>query len=77
MQITSFARARILRPVLQRAVARGEITTTEISPRLARLPFDLMRNESMIYGMPVSDAAIAEIIDEVVLPVLAATPRES
>jgi AcrR family transcriptional regulator len=58
--------------MLGRAVERGELPTTEISSRLARLPFDLMRNEVLIHGTAVTVEVIEEIVDEVVLPAMRA-----
>jgi AcrR family transcriptional regulator len=69
-RITAFERSRLLVPMLERAVARGEISTAEVPPRVQRVAFDLLRNESMIYGIPVSDTAVIEIVDQVLLPLL-------
>lgn len=55
--------------VLDRAVARGEITESQLTDRLRRLPIDLARNEFLITGA-IADEAIEEIIDQVFLPAL-------
>lgn len=57
---------------LERAVERGELRTADISSRLARLPFDLMRNEVLIHGTPVTVEVVEAIVDEIVLPALRA-----
>ncbi|QUQ67639.1 TetR/AcrR family transcriptional regulator [Kutzneria sp. CA-103260] len=60
----------LIRPLLTRAVQRGELRTDQISDRVLRLPFDLLRTEAMLYGVLVDDLAITEIIDDIVLPLL-------
>ena len=62
--------AYLLRPLLTRAMERGELLTDQCSERVLRLPFDLLRGETLLYGVMVDDATIAEIIDDIVLPVL-------
>ncbi|MFI9382198.1 TetR/AcrR family transcriptional regulator [Kutzneria sp. NPDC052558] len=59
---------QLLRPLLARAVARGELATDQISDRVLRLPFDLLRSETLLYGVLVDDTTITEIIDDLVLP---------
>ncbi|WP_116947474.1 TetR/AcrR family transcriptional regulator [Jiangella endophytica] len=53
--------------VFERAVARGEVDAARLTPRLVRLPADLLRSELLVYG-EITDAAIVEIVDDVVLP---------
>jgi SAM-dependent methyltransferase len=60
----------ILRSVLQRAAERDEINATRITPRVIALPMDLLRNEHLLRGAPVSDTAIVEIVDQILLPLL-------
>jgi AcrR family transcriptional regulator len=57
-----------IRPLLTRAVARGELRTDQVSDRVLRLPFDLLRSETLLYGVFVDEATIAEIVDDIVLP---------
>ena len=59
-----------LREILHRAVRRGEIDPTLLSPRVMSLPLDLMRHEMLLTLQPVSPTAIAEIIDEIFLPLV-------
>src|SRR6185437_15044550 len=59
----------LVRPTLARAVARGELLTDQCSDRVLRLPFDLLRTETLIYGVMVDDPTITAIIDDIVLPV--------
>ncbi|MFC5833153.1 TetR/AcrR family transcriptional regulator [Nonomuraea insulae] len=58
----------LIRPFLTRAVERGELRTDRCSDRVLRVPFDLLRSETLLYGMTVDDAAITEIVDDIALP---------
>lgn len=60
--------AELVRPLLTRAVARGELRTDQLSDRVLRVPFDLLRSESLLYGVMIRDAVIVEIVDDIVLP---------
>ena len=60
--------AELIRPLLTRAVERGELRTDQCSDRLLRVPFDLLRSETLLYGVLVEDAVITEIVDDIVLP---------
>jgi AcrR family transcriptional regulator len=56
--------------IVRRAVARGELHPVSLPERVARLPLDLIRSESMMCGAPIPNETIAELVDEVYLPVL-------
>jgi hypothetical protein len=56
--------------VIQRAVARGEVTPGQISDRVARVPVDLFRYELMMTLKPVAEEVIEEIVDDVFLPLV-------
>jgi hypothetical protein len=56
--------------ILQRAVERGEIDPRKLTPRIAALPIELVRHEMMMTMAPVPDSVIAEILDEVFLPLV-------
>jgi AcrR family transcriptional regulator len=58
----------LIRPFLTRAVERGELRTDRCSDRVLRVPFDLLRSETLLYGMMIDDAAITEIVDDIALP---------
>ncbi|RSM95289.1 TetR family transcriptional regulator [Nonomuraea sp. WAC 01424] len=62
--------------ILAGAAERGEIRTADVPARVLRLPFDLVRNEAIRYGLPVADDAIASIVDDVVLPLVGHTCGE-
>jgi AcrR family transcriptional regulator len=63
-------RDAVLAEVIQRAVARGEVTPGQISERVARLPIDLFRHELMMTLRPVPDQSIVEIVDDVFMPLV-------
>jgi AcrR family transcriptional regulator len=60
--------AELIRPLLTRAVARGELRTDRCPDRVLRVPFDLLRAETLLYGVLINDAAITSIVDDVALP---------
>ncbi|MET9553990.1 TetR/AcrR family transcriptional regulator [Streptomyces sp. NPDC006645] len=55
--------------LLERAAERGEIDPARVTERRISLPLDLMRNELLIQGS-IAEDAIAEIIDEIFLPLV-------
>ncbi|MFT7840422.1 TetR/AcrR family transcriptional regulator [Saccharothrix sp. BKS2] len=56
--------------IVDRAVARGELPPVEVPHRAARVPLDLIRSESMACGAPLSEDAVAELVDDIYLPLL-------
>lgn len=56
--------------VLQRGIDRGELDPDRITPRIARVPMDLLRHELFMTLRPVSEETIAEIIDDIFLPLV-------
>ncbi|MEV3965691.1 TetR/AcrR family transcriptional regulator [Nocardia sp. NPDC050193] len=69
-QIANAAPDDHLRIIVERAANRHETSRITIPDRVARLPFDLIRNEVVLEGRPPTEKTIAEITDSVVLPVL-------
>lgn len=59
------------RSILERGVARGEIDPKKLTPRIVSLPVDLMRHEIIMTSKPISEQAIAEILDDIFLPLVA------
>jgi AcrR family transcriptional regulator len=55
---------------IQRAVARGEIPTDQIAPRIVALPFDLVRHEALMTLAAVPYETIVEIVDRIFLPLI-------
>jgi AcrR family transcriptional regulator len=68
--------AEVMATVLKRAADRGE-ARSDIGPRIAGLPTDLFRNELFRSRTPPSESVLAEIVDEVFLPLVGppADPR--
>jgi AcrR family transcriptional regulator len=62
---------------IERAVRRGEIGPGRISPRVASLPLDLVRHELVMRQAPVPHTVLVEIVDEVFLPLIAASRTAS
>nr|WP_246461864.1 TetR/AcrR family transcriptional regulator [Nocardia transvalensis] len=61
--------------VLGRAVARGQARPEALSPRIATLAVDLLRNEYLVRGVTtIPDSTLTEIIDTVYLPLVATEP---
>jgi hypothetical protein len=56
--------------ILARAVERGEADPRILGSRRALVATDLLRNQFLLYGVPVDDKVIVEIVDEVYLPLV-------
>ncbi len=63
--------ASVMATILKHAEERGEVRQG-ISPRVASLPTDLFRHELLVRRTPPARSAIAEIIDDVFLPLVRA-----
>jgi AcrR family transcriptional regulator len=60
----------VVTQIAGRAAERGELPPVTISPRVAQVPIDLIRNETMMCQGPVDAATIEELVDDVYLPLL-------
>ncbi|QKW49135.1 TetR/AcrR family transcriptional regulator [Streptomyces buecherae] len=56
--------------IMRRAVERGEIDPAKLTPRIASLPFDLLRGETMMTLRPVAPEVIEEVVDTIFLPLV-------
>jgi|SRR5690554_1341236 len=65
--------ADMLDTIIQRAIARGEIDEQKLTPRIVQLVPDLLRHELLMTRKPVTDSAIAEVIDTIFLPLVRRT----
>jgi AcrR family transcriptional regulator len=65
--------SEVMGGVLDRAAARGE-TREYISPRVERLPLDLLRHELILTHQPPSQRTLEEIVDEIFLPLVLREP---
>ncbi|QWF83765.1 TetR/AcrR family transcriptional regulator [Amycolatopsis sp. CA-230715] len=60
----------VLGRILERAAERGEVPSRELPGRVLTLPADLVRHELLVTRRPVSERVLAEIVDDVFLPLL-------
>lgn len=58
--------------VLRRGAARGEVRAGPITPRIASLGPDLLREHFMVHRTPIPDRVLIEIVDEVIIPLIRA-----
>ncbi len=65
-----------MKAILKNAELRGEINLEKLSPRIITLPFDLLQYEVITKQGPVSDAAIAEIVDDIFMPIIHASQQK-
>ncbi|MFR9768097.1 TetR-like C-terminal domain-containing protein [Nocardia sp. SC052] len=57
--------------ILGRAIARGQARPEALSPRIATVAVDLLRNEYLVRGVTtIPDSTITEIIDTIYLPLV-------
>ncbi|MGC0416948.1 AcrR family transcriptional regulator [Embleya sp. AB8] len=59
-----------IRFILERAVERGEVDRRILTSRRAAVATDLLRNEFLLFGAPIADEIIVDIVDEVYLPLV-------
>jgi AcrR family transcriptional regulator len=64
--------AKIMTEILTRGIRRGEIAAEKLTPRLAALPFDLVRHQLVLLQQPLSAQDIEEIVDRIFLPLVRA-----
>jgi AcrR family transcriptional regulator len=64
--------AKTMTEILTRGIGRGEIAEDKLTPRIAALPFDLVRYQLMVKRQPLSAQDIEEIIDRIFLPLVRA-----
>lgn len=80
-EVREFLRQRLRRAlppvhtIIDRAIERGELPAFKVSTRVARLPLDLIRNEAMLGDCMVTSDVIAELVDELYLPLLRGLAR--
>jgi len=71
------AQSQGLDEIWQRASRRGEVDLNTLTPRLRSLPFDLVSAELARTHQPLPRAAIEEILDTIVLPLVAGRRQQS
>ncbi|PYE53182.1 TetR/AcrR family transcriptional regulator [Deinococcus yavapaiensis] len=69
--------AALFLPVLERAVARGEVRPDALKPRVAGVALALLRHEYLTRGVTeIPDAVLVEIVDDVYLPLVRTSTSE-
>ncbi|MGW0665106.1 TetR/AcrR family transcriptional regulator [Streptodolium elevatio] len=63
-------RDKLMREILERAAARGEIPAGVITPRVIGFAPALVDHHFMIYGAPIRDEVLTGIVDDLLLPLL-------
>lgn len=58
--------------VLRRGAVRGEVRAGALTPRIASLGPDLLREYFLVHRTPIPDAVLIEVVDEVILPLIRA-----
>jgi AcrR family transcriptional regulator len=83
-ELAQAVRDRIIEPALERmrepferAAERGEIPDQAFSPLVVSVGPTLLRHHFLLHGAPIPDSVLAAIVDEVVLPLVGATPAAS
>lgn len=61
---------RTVEEIVRRAVERGEVDERNITPRRLEAGHALLRQHFLIYGAPLPEELLVEIVDEVMLPLL-------
>lgn len=56
--------------IFERAVQRGEVEASALTPRIIDLPFALFRSEYFMTFQPLPDETLEEIVDTIVLPLV-------
>jgi AcrR family transcriptional regulator len=64
------SRDNLMREILERAAARGDIPVTAITPRRIRFAPVLVDHHFLIYGAPIPDDVLRGIVDDLLLPLL-------
>jgi AcrR family transcriptional regulator len=64
------ARDKLMREIMERAAARGDIPVTPIKPHLIGFAPALVDHHFLIYGAPIPDEVLRGIVDDILLPLL-------
>ncbi len=65
--------AAVMSEVVRRAAARGELAPVAVSPRVLEVGHAMLRHEFLFAGVA-TEEFVASLVDEVLLPLLSATP---
>ena len=68
--------AAAMKAIMKNAELRGEVCIEKLPPRIITLPIDLLQYEVITKQGPVSDATIAEIVDDIFMPIIHASQQK-
>jgi AcrR family transcriptional regulator len=68
---------RVMQGIARRAAERGEIDASAITPRRLEVGHALLRHHVLFDSGPIADEIIVGIVDEVILPLLGASPSRA
>lgn len=68
--------AAVMREIVRRAAARGELATAEVPERVLQVGHAMLRHEFLFAGR-VADDVVESLVDDVLLPLLTASARSS
>jgi AcrR family transcriptional regulator len=71
IRFTDRAVANVLE-VLRRGAVRGEVRASALTHRIASIGPALLRHQFMVYGAPIPDDVVIEIVDDVLVPLISA-----
>lgn len=78
-ELMEIVRTRFIDPVvslflevLRRGALRGEVRAHALTPRIASLGPDLLREYFLVHRTPIPDHVLVEVVDEVILPLVRA-----
>lgn len=60
--------------ILERAIARGEVDRSRLTPRVRTVAFDLFRHDLLMTLKPLAEEDIETIVDDIFLPLVGLAP---
>ena len=76
-ELMAVVRTRFINPGIERALdilrqgaVRGEVRPTALTHRIASVGPSLLRQQFMVYGSPVPDEVLVELVDDVLMPLI-------
>lgn len=69
------SRNRLMREILERAAARGEIRPDAINAQVIGFAPALVDHHFLVHGAPIPDKVLTDIVDNLLLPLLTPSPR--
>ena len=80
-EMIKMVQARFIEPaeaqameVLRRGCVRGEVRPSALTHYVAGVGPALLRQQFMVYGAPIPDSVVVELVDDILMPIIAARP---